>query len=134
MAQYPVPQFIEKEGRIIFFLTFKQFFELASGGAVCILLYFTLPFFFFLIGSIFVMLLVIAIAFLKINDTSIVTIFLNLISYLIKTKNYIWRKKESSYPFKIKGAQQIKSMPEPAGLKPQASKIKEVKKTVELKI
>ena len=47
MEQYPVPQFIEQEGKIAFFLSFRQFFYLAGAGAICFILYYTLPPFIF---------------------------------------------------------------------------------------
>jgi len=93
MAQYPVPQFIEEEGKIIFFLTFRQFFLLIGGGVVCFLLFQFLPFYFFVVGSLFVMAVVSIIAFVKINGISVVKIVLNYLGFLIQKKDYIWKKK-----------------------------------------
>jgi len=93
MAQYPVPQFIEEEAKIIFFLTFRQFFLLVGGAAVCFLLFYTLPFYVFIVGSLFVMALVSIIAFVKINGISVVKIVLNYLGFLIQKKDYIWKKK-----------------------------------------
>ena len=47
MEQYPIPQFIEQEGKIAFFLSFKQFFYLVGAGVVIFMLYYILPSFLF---------------------------------------------------------------------------------------
>ncbi|OGZ67505.1 MAG: hypothetical protein A3C58_02000 [Candidatus Staskawiczbacteria bacterium RIFCSPHIGHO2_02_FULL_34_10] len=137
MAQYPIPQFIEKEGKIISFLTFRQFFLLAGGGGACLLLYFILPFFLFALCAIIIMSLVAIIAFLRVNGFSIITIFLNFVGFLTGSKTYIWKKEESSYPFKVLKRQEVKSIEEvktPSFLmKSKASKLNEIKKMVELK-
>ncbi len=134
MAQYPIPQFIESEGKIISFLTFSQFFWLVGGGAFCLLFYYTLPFFLFVMLSIITGLIVGAIAFLKVDNTSIMTIIFNFIGFSTTSKNYVWKKKESAYPFKIKRHFKIDALPqEPATYQPkEASSLKEAKKLVEL--
>ena len=133
MAQYPIPQFIEKEGKIISFLTFRQFFLLVGGGAVCFFFYFVLPFSIFVILSLIVGIMVAAIAFLRVNNESIVKLFLNFITFSTAKKNYIWDKKESAYPFKIKKSPEIKRLQDSVPLKIQPSKLKEIKKLVEIK-
>ena len=102
MAQYPIPQFIEAEGKIIPFLTFKQFFWLVGGGAVAILIFYTLPFFMFVIGVVVIGLFIAVVAFLKIDNVSVPTIVINYIMFSTKSKNYVWKKKEIPYPFTLK--------------------------------
>jgi len=105
VAQYPVPQFIEEEGKIVFFLTFRQFFLLVGGGAVCFLLFFTLPLTFAIIGSLFIMILVSAIAFIKINGLPIIKIVLNFLGFVTQNKNYTWKREDLPYlPNNKKGA------------------------------
>jgi len=91
--QYPIPQFIESEGKIISFLSFRQFFLLVGGGAICALFFTILPFYFFVIGSLLVMALTGSIAFVKIDNISVLTIFMNFIGFTIASKNYMWIKK-----------------------------------------
>ncbi len=99
MEQYPIPQFIEEEGKIISFLTFRQFFWLVGGGGVVILFYYTLPFAFFAICSLIVGALVGAIAFVKIDNASLVKIFMNFIGFSFGAKTYTWKRKENLHPF-----------------------------------
>ncbi|MEK7664120.1 MAG: PrgI family protein [Patescibacteria group bacterium] len=116
---YPTPQYIEEEGKIVFFLTFRQFFLLVGGGAVCLLLYYLLPFLLFIFLAIPIMLLTAAVAFIKIGNESIVKVFLHIIGFSIGKKNYIWKKKEMSYPLGAQGGQQ--------------SKVEQVRKIIETK-
>ena len=100
MPQYPTPQFIEQEGKIIYFLTFKQFFLLVGGLSTAIVFYYLLPFYFFVLGSIMVMGIVSVIAFVKIDNTSLVTMFLHFFGFLFENITYMWEKKKSPYPYK----------------------------------
>lgn len=115
MAQYPIPQFIEEEGKIISFLTFKQFFALVGGGALCAILFYTVPFIVFGISSIFIGFLVAIIAFIKVNNESVASLFMHFIGFSIGKKNYVWNKKDVPVP------------------EIQASRISEIKKTIETK-
>jgi len=135
MPQYPIPQFIESEGKMIYFLTFRQFFILVGGGALCILLYYILPFFLFAILGVIIALLVAGIAFVKIDNASLVTIFLNFISFSMGTKSYTWKKKEVAYPFKAKppAEPEIKDVKPLPPMHMQKSKLKAVQQMVETK-
>lgn len=92
MPQYPVPQFIEEESKIVFFMTFRQFFLLVGGGVVCFLLFLALPLLIFAICAVIVMALVSIIAFVKINNQSVIKALFNYMSFTTGPKNYIWKK------------------------------------------
>ena len=141
MEQYPIPQFIEKEGKIIFFLTFRQFFLFIGGGLVCIAFYYLLPFILFVIFSILIIILVAIVAFLKIDNESVVKVLLNFIMYSTRSKNYTWKKKESPYPFKIEPLggkeeliveQKTQSIEKPF-VNPKAGRLQDIKKMIEIK-
>jgi len=140
MENYPVPQFIEEEGKIVFFLTFRQFFLLVGGGAVCFILFFALPLIFFIICAIPVMSLVATIAFVKINDIPIIKVVLNYLGFITGAKNYTWKKENLSYQSKNQAAEEVKGIqvPEPVykptpDLREQRSRLGEVKKIIEMK-
>ena len=109
MAQYPIPQFIEEEAKIVFFLTFRQFFLLVGGGVASFALYYTLPFYLFVTFSIFIMMVVSAIAFLKIDDEPVIKKILHFINFHTDDKNYIWKNEDPSYLSKV-----VNAKPEPA--------------------
>lgn len=131
MEQYPIPQFIEAEGKIISFLTFRQFFILVGGGAICLGLYYVLPFYFFVTSFIFIAVIAGVVAFLKVDDMSVVTILLNFVKFSMGSKNYVWKKKEYPYPFGIKNA--VKSSQSIGTYQSEESKLRSTKTMVELR-
>jgi len=133
MEQYPVPQFIEEEAKMAFFLTVKQFVYLVIAGAVIFILYITLPFFLFVIASIVIAGIAGSLGFLKFDGVPVLTIILNSFGFITGTKNYTWRKKESLYPFKTIRKAEIRKIEEDNSLKiGQKSGLKTLKTKVEL--
>lgn len=134
MEQYPIPQFIEQEGKIIYFITFRQFFILIGGGVVCFFTYFLLPFSIASIVMIVEACFAAFIAFIKINDMTVETVFMHFLGFSVGLKNYTWKKKESAYPFRIQKRTELKKIEEEAVLAPQRSRLHDIKKNVELRI
>ena len=133
MEQYPIPQFIEQEGKIAFFISFRQFFYLVGAGAVCFLLYFVLPRFLFIIFSFIIGSAAIALAFITVNGTPIINVILNSFGFTLGSKNYVWKKKESLYPFKTIKRVEIRKIEEGPVLKTQESRLKKIHTEEELK-
>jgi len=92
MPQYPVPQFIEEEGRIIFFLTFRQFFLLIGGGVICFGSFMLLPLILAIFITVITVPLTIALAFVKINNQSVVKALLSYLGFVTGQKDYTWKK------------------------------------------
>jgi len=97
--EFIVPQFIEKEAKIVGPFTFKQFIFIGSAGGLTILLYFILPFPLFVILAVILLGGALALAFLKINKTSLPTHLAHLVSFMFKPKVYLWKKKTSMPKF-----------------------------------
>lgn len=135
MEQYPVPQFIEEEGKMVYFLTIRQFIYLVIAGAIIFLLYAVLPFYLFVFCSVIVGGCAAALGFLKINGMPLLTILLNSIGFITGAKNYTWKKKESLYPFKTIKRVEVKKIEEqkPLGIG-QKSGLKKLRTKVELRI
>ena len=93
--RFTVPQFIEHEAKIVGPLTFKQFIFIGMAGAVGFILYFTAPFYIFLIACLILGGGAVALAFLKIGGRDLPTVLGNSLKFLISPKMYIWRKKET---------------------------------------
>jgi len=134
MEQYPVPQFIEEEARIAFFLTVRQFIYIIVAGALLFILYAVLPFFLFVAAAIVIGGGALILGFIKIEGTPMLTIMLNSIGFFTGTKNYTWKKKESLYPFKTIHRAEIKKIGEekPLGTS-QKSGLKKLRTKVELR-
>lgn len=133
MEQYPIPQFIEQEGKIAFFISFRQFFYLVGAGVICFLLFFVLPFFLFVIAAFLVGGGAVMLAFVTINGVPIINMLLASAGFMAGNKDYTWKKKESPYPFKTIKRVQIKKIEEGPVLQTQQSKLRKTKTEVELK-
>ena len=133
MEQYPIPQFIEQEGKIAFFISFRQFFYLVGAGVICFILYYILPFFLFILASLAIGGSAVALAFVTINGVPIVNMLLASIGFMAGGKNYTWKKKESLYPFKPIKRAHIKKIEQGPILQAQQSHLKKTKTEVELK-
>jgi hypothetical protein len=132
MEQYPIPQFIEAEGKIAFFISFRQFFYLVGAGAICFALYFALPFSIFIVVSVLVVGIAGVLAFVQVNGSPVINILLNSIGFSMGGKNYTWKKKESPYPFRPIKRAQIKKIEQGPVLQAQISQLKKIKTQVEL--
>lgn len=131
MEQYPIPQFIEAEGKIAFFISFRQFFYLVGAGVICFILYFILPrFLFFIVGPLIFIGFAI-LAFVTINGTPILNILLGAIGFTMGGHNYTWKKKESPYPFKPIKRTQIKKIDQGPVLQAQMSQLKKTRTQIE---
>ncbi len=135
MPQYPVPQFIESEGKIVSFLTYRQFWFLTGGGAIIFAFFFFTPFLVFLIGSLFTAFIVVTIAFFKVNNQSLVTVLLQALGFYFGTKNYTWKKNTAMYPLNVAAKPELKALPEKPAMRLQArpSKLKSIQQMVETK-
>lgn len=135
MEKYPVPQFIEEESRMAFFLTVRQFVYLVVAGGLIFVLYKILPQFLFLIAAVLIGGGAFVLGFIKIEGIPILTIILNSIGFITGAKNYTWKKKESLYPFKTIHRAEIKKVEEEKTLKiGKKSGLKKLRTKVELKI
>ncbi len=131
MERYPIPQFIEQEGKIAFFISFRQFFYLVGAGVVCFLLYYVLPFFLFVVISIAIFGGAVALAFVTINGVPVLNMILGSIGFAVGGKNYTWKKKESPYPFKPISRTKIKKLDQGPVLQAQKSQLRKMQTKVE---
>jgi len=133
MEQYPIPQFIEQEAKIAFFISFRQFFYLVGAGIICFFIYWVLPpVLFFLIAPL-IFIAVAVLAFATINGVPIVNMILGAIGFSMGGKNYTWKKKESPYPFKPIKRTQIRKIEQGPVLQAQTSQLKRTKTQIDLK-
>lgn len=133
MEQYPIPQFIEAEGKIAFFISFRQFFYLVGAGAICFVLYFMLPFFLFVIAAIVIVGAAVVLAFVTMNGVPIINMILGSIGFMSGAKNYTWKKKETLYPFHAVKRAEIRKIETGPVLHAQESRLRRIRTDVELK-
>ncbi len=90
--RFEVPQFIEIEDKIIGPLTWKQFVYLAGGAGVLIILYFALPFTFFVLFGLPIGALSASLAFQRVNNRPFSSFLESFVTYFRKSKLYLWKK------------------------------------------
>lgn len=108
--EFTVPQFIEKEAKIVGPFTFKQFVFVGTAGAISIFLYFTLPLFISAILIIILMGAAFALSFMKIEKTSLPEYIANFFIFLFRPKIYLWKKKTGSLKFLGKEKTMVKEL------------------------
>lgn len=97
--EFTVPQFIEKESKIVGPMTFKQFVFVGTAGGLCIFLYFTtvgvgrISMTTFIAMAIFIMGLACALAFVKVGKVPLPIFIKNMFWFLFKPKIFLWKKK-----------------------------------------
>lgn len=89
---FQVPQFIDIEDKIFGPFTFKQFLYLAGGAGFTVVMFKLLPTVLALIVSSPVVILALALSFLKINNKSFVFTLEAFLKYHLGGKLYIWKK------------------------------------------
>jgi hypothetical protein len=98
--QFTVPQFIEKKPKIVGPFTFSQFIYIGLAGGFCLFIYFVVPFWSFILISLLLIPLALALAFLKIGGTSLPVFLKNSFLFFLAPKIYLWKKKTSPPLFK----------------------------------
>jgi len=100
--RFTVPQFIEYETKIIGPFTFRQFIFVGIAGGLIFFLYFSFGktnFFLFLVISIILAALSLALAFLQIGGRSLPGVLGSFFRFSLSPKIYLWKKRE--VPIKI---------------------------------
>ncbi len=137
--RFQVPQFIEKEAKIVGSLTFKQFLYLGAAGVVVFFLYFylaTKSLLAFVLITIFLAIGALAFAFLKIGGQPLLSILLKFLNFSFSSKIYLWKKKVIS-PKIIKKEEKLKKeeLSEKSTLKlAKKSKLKKLSTQIEMRM
>lgn len=90
--QYPVPQFVDVEDKVIGPLTIKQFLWILGGAGITFLWWILVPAVLAVILTIPTVLLAGAFAFYKINGSPFYFFVANLFGFAIKPKIRVWRR------------------------------------------
>ncbi len=91
--QFIVPKFIERDPKIVGPFTFKQFVLIAISIAICIFIYFFVPFLVFVVVATFLLGSSFALAVLKIQGVPLPTVIKNFFFYILEPRVYLWSKK-----------------------------------------
>ena len=88
--QYRVPQFIEREMRLVGFLTVRQTLVLGAAAVILFILYFLLSKIFFTIAVVIIGGVSLIFAFGKINERNISNLLFSYIEFFLKPRIYLW--------------------------------------------
>lgn len=92
--RFEVPQFIEIEDKIFGPLTWRQFLYLGGGLGMAVVMFFMLPFIFFVIFGIPLALLAGALSFYPVNNRPFSYFLEAFVGFTFGPKLYLWRKKD----------------------------------------
>lgn len=129
--EYPLPQFLEIKPKIAGPLNFRQFMYLFGALLFLMIFYFTKPLFTFILIAIPTVIIAIVFAFVKVKGYPIPTLIIRALSFMAKTKVYVWKKDVSPayvLPKKTKKEEEKSTTPKLA----EKSRLKELSKLVEI--
>ena len=92
--RFTVPKFIEREPKIIGPFTLKQFFFIGAAGAICFIVFFTIPFYYFALVAVILIPGAFGLAFLRIQGQSLPMVLANFLKFSATQKLYLWQRKE----------------------------------------
>lgn len=98
--EFTVPQFIEREPKIVGPFTFKQFIYIGIAGGICLLIFFVVPLSIFIVIAIVLLGSAFALAFFKVNKISLPVFLKNFFIFSVfRQKIYLWKKKTTPPKF-----------------------------------
>ncbi|MDP2655993.1 MAG: PrgI family protein [bacterium] len=92
MEKFTVPQFIENEDKILWFLSVRQFLIILAGFGLMFILYKVVDTVYFILGSIIIAGIAGTVAFLKINGQPFHFFVLNIAKSGTRPRLRIWKK------------------------------------------
>lgn len=93
MAQFEVPQFIERETRILGPLTMRQFLSLSGLGLIMFIFYTQLPFSAFLVVAGLVLSIALPLIFITFNGRALLSIVGSMITFFLVPQTYTWQRR-----------------------------------------
>jgi len=97
-VQFQVPQFIDTEDKLVGPLSIRQFIYIVIAAAISTMLYFTVQPWLWIIASIPLLSLGVAMAFVKINGRPFSKFLLAGFSYYWKPQTYVWQPDQPQLP------------------------------------
>jgi len=93
--KYQLPQFIETEVKLVGPFTLKQFLWIAAGASMLFVLFFIIQGFWFIVLALPIASASLALAFVKVQGTSLVNYTAYMLSFYISPKKYLFHNEEN---------------------------------------
>lgn len=130
--RFTIPQFIDREPKIIGPLTFNQFIYIGIVGAVCFFLYFTVSTTVFILASTVLLGGGMALALLKKNGIPLPKYIGNFLKFHLSPKMYLWKREEGGGATEMGMAEEEEAPEDETPLKvAPKSRLKNKKKAVD---
>lgn len=98
---FQVPQFIDIENKIVGPLTLRQFLYLAGAGLISFMLFFVFPMGLWLLITVFLGVIALALAFIKYNSQPLPKILWLALGFTWKPRLYLWQRELTQKEIKI---------------------------------
>jgi len=95
MAQYSVPQFVDRETRLIGPLTVRQILTLGAAAGLLFIIFFILDFFAFTIAVVVVSAVALALAFVQINGKPLLYLLTSFLNFFLQPRTYLWKRRSN---------------------------------------
>ncbi len=133
--EFPVPQFIDIEEKILGPLTLKQSMYLVGAAGLLFVLYFFIEAWLFIILAAVIMLVACTFAFLKIGGRTFGRFLTSVIFYAFMPHVFIWKKteiKETPEKIELTKAEPILKTEEPQTQPKMGSGLREISKKIDI--
>ena len=92
--QFKVPQFLDIEDKLFGPFTFRQFVYMAGGAGICFVLYKAVGFLWGVLPILAIAGFSLALAFYRPNNKPFINMVESMITYLLQSKLYVWKKEK----------------------------------------
>lgn len=89
--QFPVPQFIDTEDKVVGPFTLRQFMYIAIGSGACFVLFFLLQTWLWFLISLFILAIAAGLAFAKIEGRPLAQVITSAFAYYWNPQTYVWQ-------------------------------------------
>ncbi|MBL7150852.1 PrgI family protein [Candidatus Microgenomates bacterium] len=130
--RFKVPRFLERETKIVGFLTFKQLALIGGTGLILLALYYALPKPIFFFVAIVALSMVFGLLFVRIEGISLGELIVQFFKYSFGSKKYLWQREKLPTPIKLLKEEEEKKKEETLLKISPKSKLKELSNKIEI--
>lgn len=115
--KFKVPKFLDRETKILTFLTFKQLALVGIAGLIVFILYYIIPIGWFFLCAAIIVAIVFSLLFIRIEGIPLAQLITQSFTFITGSKKFMWQKRQDFTPVKIIEKQEEKKEEEQAPLK-----------------
>jgi len=99
--RFKVPKFLEREIKVVGFLTFKQLALVGSSALFLVVLFYIIPRAIFFLLVVVVGFVMFGLLFIKIDGVPLSHILSRSLGFFLSPRTYVWKKKENLTPIRL---------------------------------